>query len=166
MLTLAARVDWWFMRWQECTEKSRLALELALAAGDQQSELYARAWLTRDAAIRGDLTTARAHAASTLELAERLRERYWLATARLNSFWIAALPGDWDAARGLSDAGLAAQPRDRRNLAVRGLLEHDLGDGDAGDALLECCSRQCARSVRTRQSSTRQPLRRSHSPAD
>ena len=114
-------------------EKSRLALELALAAGDQQNEMYARAWLTRDAAMRGDLATARTEAAASLELAERLRERYWLATARLNSFWIAALAGDWDAARGLSDAGLAAQPHDPRNLAVRGVLEYELGDGDAGD---------------------------------
>ena len=59
VLTLAARVDWWFLQWEESTEKSRLALELALAAGDQQNEMYARAWLARDAAIRGDLGAAR-----------------------------------------------------------------------------------------------------------
>jgi DNA-binding SARP family transcriptional activator len=136
VLTLAARVDWWFRRWESCTEKSRLALELALAAGDEQNEMYARAWLTRDAATRGDLPAARAEAAASLELAERLRERYWLATARLNSFWIAALGGDWIAARSLSNAGLATQPHDPRNLAVRALLEHELGDPEAGDAYL------------------------------
>jgi DNA-binding SARP family transcriptional activator len=133
-LTLAARVDWWFMHWEECTEKSRLALELALAAGDQQTEMYARAWLARDAAIRGDLEAARTEGGCSLELAERLRERYWLATARLNSFWLAALAGDWKTARSFSDGGLAAQPHDSRNLAVRALLEYELGATEAGDA--------------------------------
>jgi DNA-binding SARP family transcriptional activator/tetratricopeptide (TPR) repeat protein len=134
VLTLAARVDWWFMRWEQCTEKSLLALQLALDGDDQQSELYARVWLTRDAAIRGDAETARAEAAASLELAERLRERYWLATACLNSFWLAALTGDWAAARAVSDAGLAAQPHDARNLAVRAILEYELGREDVGHA--------------------------------
>jgi tetratricopeptide (TPR) repeat protein len=133
VLTLAARVDWWFMRWQECTDKSRLALALAREEDDQQSEMYARVWLTRDAAIRGDTESARAEATSSLELAERLRERYWLATARLNSFWLAALTGDWEAARAFSDAGLVAQPHDARNLAVRAVLEYELGCEEAGD---------------------------------
>lgn len=137
VLTLAARVDWWFMRWEQCTENSRLALHLALDEDDQQSELYARVWLTRDAAIRGDTETARAEAASSLELAERLRERYWLATACLNSFWLAALTGDWAAARAFSDAGLAAQPHDARNLAVRAVLEYELGCVDAGHGSFE-----------------------------
>ena len=50
-LALAARVDWWHLRWDACVARSRRALELALAANDQQTELYARAWLARDAAM-------------------------------------------------------------------------------------------------------------------
>jgi DNA-binding SARP family transcriptional activator/tetratricopeptide (TPR) repeat protein len=141
VLALCARVDHWFLRWDDCTLRSQQALDLAVAAGDQQTELYARAWLGRDAAIRGDSHTAQAETAASLALAERLGERYWLATARLNRFWLAFLTGDWPAARRFSDAGLRAQPRDTRNLAVRALLEYELDNHDAGatyiDRLLE-----------------------------
>jgi DNA-binding SARP family transcriptional activator len=137
VLALAARVDWWHLRWEECVAKSTEALELARAADDQQTEMYARAWLTRNAAITGDLTEARAQAADALELADRLRERYWLATARVNSFWLDYLAGDWDAARTLSDAGLRLQPRDARNLGLRTLLEYQLGETARGEIFLE-----------------------------
>jgi DNA-binding SARP family transcriptional activator len=137
VLALAARVDWWHLRWEECVTKSTQALELAQAADDQQTEMYARAWLARNAAIRGDLPNARAHATVSLELADRLRERYWLATARVNSFWLEYLEGDWEAARRLSDAGLRLQPRDARNLGLRTLLEYQLGEAAEGEAFLE-----------------------------
>jgi tetratricopeptide (TPR) repeat protein/predicted Ser/Thr protein kinase len=137
VLALAAGVDWWHLRWEECIAKSTHALELAQAADDQQTEMYARAWLARNAAIRGDLPNARAHAAISLELADRLRERYWLATARVNSFWLNYLEGDWEAGRRLSDAGLRLQPRDARNLGLRTLLEYQLGEAAQGEAFLE-----------------------------
>ena len=137
VLALAARVDWWHLRWEECVTKSSRALELAQAANDQQTEMYARAWLARNAAISGDLPNARAHATISLELADRLRERYWLATARVNSFWLDYLEGDWQAARRLSDAGLRLQPQDARNLGLRTLLEYQLGEAAEGEAFLE-----------------------------
>ena len=166
VLALAARVDWWFMRWQECTEKSLLALELALAAGDQQSELYARAWLTRDAAIGGDLTTARAQAASALELAERLRERYWLATARLNAF--GSRP--WRETGKPREA--SATPALRPNLATAAtwpsalFLSTSSATKQPATRSWSGCARQCTRSARKRRSSTRQPRLPSHSQAD
>jgi DNA-binding SARP family transcriptional activator len=137
VLALAARVDWWHLRWEECVTKSAQALELAQAANDQQTEMYARAWLARAAAIRGDLPSARAQATVSLQLADRLRERYWLATARVNSFWLDYLAGEWDTARRLSDAGLRLQPRDARNLGLRTLLEYQLGEAAEGKAFLE-----------------------------
>ena len=132
-LALAARVDWWHMRWEQCVARSTQALELAQAADDQQTELYARSWLVRDAATRGSPAEARDHAQVCLELADRLRERYWVATARVNAFWLASLEGDWEAARSFSDAGLRVQPRDARNLGLRALLEHELGELGEGD---------------------------------
>jgi DNA-binding SARP family transcriptional activator len=137
ILVLAARVDWWHLRFDRSVARSMRALELARDADDQQTELYARAWLVREAATRGDLAEARAHAAVSLELADRLRERYWLATARVNGLWLAYLEGDWDEARRYSDAGLTLQPRDARNLGLRALLEYELGDAGAGDACVE-----------------------------
>jgi tetratricopeptide (TPR) repeat protein len=136
-LALAARVDWWHMRWEQCVARSTRALELAQAADDQQTELYARSWLVRDAATRGSPAEARDHAKACLELADRLRERYWVATARVNAFWLASLEGDWEAARSFSDAGLRVQPRDARNLGLRVLLEHELGEPGQGDLYAE-----------------------------
>ena len=69
--------------------------------------------------------------------ADRLGERYWLATSRVNSFWLAYLEGDWAAARKLSDAGLQLQPRDVRNLGLRALLECQLGRAAEGETYLE-----------------------------
>src|SRR5262249_11683294 len=127
-LVLGARVDWWHLHLDDSVAKSMRALDLARAADDQQTELYARAWLVREAASRGDLPEAPAHATASLELADRLRERYWLATARVNWVWLACLAGDWEEARRQSDAGLSLQPRDARNLGLRALLEHESGD--------------------------------------
>jgi DNA-binding SARP family transcriptional activator len=137
VLALAARVEWWHLRWHECITKSTLALELAQAADDQQTEMYARAWLARTGAIEGNLTQAKAHATVCLDLADRLRERYWLATARVNSFWLAYLEGDWTAARQFSDAGLQIQPRDVRNLGLRALLEYQLGEAAEGEIYVD-----------------------------
>jgi DNA-binding SARP family transcriptional activator/tetratricopeptide (TPR) repeat protein len=136
-LVLAARVDWWHLHLVGSVAKSTRALELARAADDQQTELYARAWLVREAAIRGNLAEARIHADVSLELADRLRERYWVATARVNGLWIASLEGDWDEARRQSDAGLSLQPRDARNLGLRALIEYELGEEGEGDAYIE-----------------------------
>jgi tetratricopeptide (TPR) repeat protein len=136
-LALGARVDWWHLRWQDCVDKSARALELALAADDRQTEMYARAWLARNAAIHGYRDEARAHAMVCLDLASKLRERYWLATAHVNSFWLDYLEGDWEAARELSNAGLRVQPRDARNLGLRVLLECQVGNLGNAEAHLE-----------------------------
>src|SRR5262249_30887351 len=128
ILVQAARVDWWHLHLGASIAKSTRAVELAQAADDQQTELYARAWRVRETASRGDLAEAREHAAVSLELADRLRERYWLATARVNGLWLTCLEGDWEDARTQSDAGLSLQPRDARNLGLRALLEYELGD--------------------------------------
>jgi DNA-binding SARP family transcriptional activator/tetratricopeptide (TPR) repeat protein len=137
VLALAARVDWWHLRWSECVARSTRALQLARAADDEQTEMYARAWLARSDASAGHLAEARAHAAVSLDLADRLRERYWLATARVNALWLDYLEGEWDAARRLSDACLRLQPRDARNLGLRTLLEYQLGETARGEAFLE-----------------------------
>jgi hypothetical protein len=129
-------VDWWHLRWDACVARSRRALELAEAANDEQTELYARTWLARDAAMHGRAPEARAHSTISLGLADRLRERYWAGTTCVNAFWLAALEGKWAEARFQSDAGLRAQPRDARNLGLRAVLEHQLGNHEDGEAFL------------------------------
>ena len=46
------------------------------------------------------------------------------------------LEGDWPAARDFSDRGLALHPREPRNLAIRTLMEFQLGASDEGEAYL------------------------------
>ena len=133
----AAAVDGFHLQWQSCLEESARALELALAAGDERSEMIARGWALRVSAFTGDLAGGRAHAAAAISLAEKLRERYWLATAHVHNQWLAVLAGDVQAARASSDAGLLLQPLDGRNLGSRALLEYQLGQFTDGDANLD-----------------------------
>ena len=87
----------------------------------------------RISAIRGDREEARAHSAAALAQAEKLRERFWLATARWNNAMLSILAGDWQAARELGDA----EPTDTRHLGSRTLVEYQVGDLDEGHARAE-----------------------------
>ena len=129
----AAAVDYFHLKWRSCAEDSARALELALAAGDERTEMIARGWAARVSAVTGDLAGGRAHAAAALDLAEKLGERYWLATAHIHKEWLAVLAGDAQAARASSEAGLALQPEDARNLGSRALLEYQLGEFTYGE---------------------------------
>lgn len=133
MLERAAHVDWFHARWQDCLETSSRAIELALAASDLRTETRARLWAGRISAIRGDREEARAHSAAALAQAEKLRERFWLATARWNNAMLSILAGDWQAARELGDA----EPTDTRHLGSRTLVEYQVGDLDEGHARAE-----------------------------
>ena len=133
----AAAVDYFHLKWRSCVEDSARALELALAAGDERTEMIARGWAARVSAVTGDLAGGRAHAAAALDLAEKLGERYWLATAHIHKEWLAVLAGDAQAARASSEAGLALQPEGARNLGSRALLEYQLGEFTYGDAYLD-----------------------------
>ena len=82
-LVNAAQVDYFYLKWQACREKSLRAIELAVSAGDQRAELLGREWLARVALVRGELDEARIHSGTAVELAEKLRERSWLATTHI-----------------------------------------------------------------------------------
>ncbi len=133
----AAHVDWFHTRWHECRERCEQAIPLALADTAQRPEMIARTWAARIAAIEGRLEDARLHATASLAHANKLQERYWLATVYGNLAWVAILAGDWAAARESIDEGLALEPDDARHLTSGAILEHQVGDPARGDAYID-----------------------------
>ncbi len=137
VLVSEAHVDFWHLEYRACLEKAQRAIEFARADGDERTEMIALSEATRMCATLGDPDDARAHALRMAELAERFRERYWLATARANRLFLAVLTGDWDEARRSSDEGLALQERDARNLALRAFVEAQLGENTRAQRYVE-----------------------------
>ena len=136
-LLSASSVDYWHIRPQESLEKSLRAIELARRTSDLQAEVAAHYWPAAVLRATGDLDGARKHAAAMLALAEKLRDRLWLASAHWMNETVCWLGGDWKAAREFSDRGLAVSSRDWRLLWTRALLEYEVGDFGQGGAHLE-----------------------------
>jgi class 3 adenylate cyclase/tetratricopeptide (TPR) repeat protein len=136
-LVNAAHADYWQQKWSACQEKGLQAIDLSVQADDQRTEMTAREWPARVGAIIGNVDDAKAHAATAVALAQKLRERHELANACMYSGWLYALEGDWQTARDLSDRALALEPREPRNLATRALLELQVGALDDGERHLE-----------------------------
>ena len=118
-LASAAQVEYWFINLQECWDSAVQARDLAEAAGDRQTEITAREFLARVALMRGQPEQAQTNMDRAIELGELLGERSFLATTHIMGGGIAMFLGDWKAARTFSDQGLALQPREPRNLAIR-----------------------------------------------
>jgi len=136
-LVNAAHADYWHLAWQRCRERGLRAVELAIQANDQRTEMSGREWPARVGAIVGDLADSKAHANAAVAVAKRLRERHELANACMYSSWLYSLEGDWARARELSDRALALEPREPRNLSTRALLELQTGETEKGERYLE-----------------------------
>jgi tetratricopeptide (TPR) repeat protein len=83
-------------------------------------------------AATGECKQARFHTAAALVHAEKLGERWWLTSTSFSNELLCLYEGDWQAAREMSELGLVVDPRDPRHLALRAVLECELGDHDAG----------------------------------
>jgi len=130
----AAFVDAFHLRWHDCLTEGLRAIELAQAVGDLHSELPARRAVAWALTATGEREDARSHLVAALVHAERLRERWWLASATYDNELLSLYEGDWRGAREMAEVGLAAQPRDPRHLALRAVLEYTIGDIDTGAA--------------------------------
>ena len=136
-LAYSATVDMHQTRWSDGLDKSLQAIEYAERFEDPVIEVRAR-W---DAAVAltsvGNLDGARRQARECLARAERLRDRFWLASA----FWVnaaaAILGGDWRSARDFSVRGLEVLPWDARLLYGRARVEYEVGDSGQGAVYLE-----------------------------
>jgi len=137
ILADAANVDLYDLRWPECLDKCHQAIELTRQADDSHAEVLARSTAVIAHYALGDLGGLRLHSAALHAPAERLRDRYWLATALWANESVSRLEGDWLTARDLSNQGLGLAPLEPRNLVSRALLEYEVGDFHQGDIYLE-----------------------------
>ena len=132
MLANAAFVDAFHLNFQDCLTRGLRATELAQHAGDLHTEMAAHRAVAWGLAAAGDCKQARFHTAAALVHAEKLGERWWLTSTSFSDELLCLYEGDWQAAREMSELGLAVDPRDPRHLALRAVLECELGDHDAG----------------------------------
>jgi DNA-binding CsgD family transcriptional regulator/tetratricopeptide (TPR) repeat protein len=126
------------LRNQECLEKSLRIIQLARLANEPIAEANAYYYAGMALWSVGDLEGSRRHGAALLALAERLRDRFWLASAFWRNESIARAEGDWRTARSFSDQGLAlAAPRLLEFLSTRVYTEYQAGEFSQGEMYLE-----------------------------
>ena len=130
ILITAANVDIFHLRPQEGLEKALRAIDLASHAGDVAIEVPARHWASGAMLLLGDLEGLQQQSRHLLLSAERLRDRYWLASALWRNENGSALKGDFQEARDFSDRGLSVSATDHRLLATRVLLEYQVGESE------------------------------------
>ncbi len=137
-LANAAWVDVWHFRPQDCLREGLRAIELAgTAGGDEQPEIDARRSIIWALMGSGELEQVRTHTEAGFALANKVRDRWSLASAGFDRARLAVYEGDWQTARHMSEVGSKAQPRDPRALAMRALVEYEVGDFDAGAAYID-----------------------------
>ena len=136
-LARAAYVDSFHVRWPECREKALRAVELAVRSDDLQSEAIARTTAARVFTVTAEPVQAALQAAAGLARAEKLRDRWWLSTARFNAELLSAFRGEWRAARDLLGPALDAQPRDPRHVGLHAWVECELGNFEEAAAYAE-----------------------------
>ena len=133
----AAGVDLFHGHFHESLEKSLRGLELAHRVDNPRAELSLHVFEVGGRLVTGDLQGAKPHLESLRDLAERLRDSYWLVTAFFLSAQASFYEGDWEAARQFSNQGLAVSSLDCRCLALRMQLEFELGEIDQTEIYLE-----------------------------
>ena len=130
-------VSMWHCRWRDILDKTPRAMELAKTVDDPAGELLAR-WGAIAAEISmGQREAARRHVSEGMILAERLRDRQISCGTLYRATWVAESEGDWQTVRDLSDQGLELLPMDPRLLAIRTLVEYQLGEFEQGATYLE-----------------------------
>jgi tetratricopeptide (TPR) repeat protein len=118
-----AQVNYWHLHLEESIEGSRRAIDLAHNLGEYQAELTARYWGSISMRALGDLRGVRNGVPDIMAVAERLQDRFGLATAFLCAAIPPLLTGDWSAARVFALKGTEALPNDARVLSVLVNLE-------------------------------------------
>ena len=136
-LANAANVHYFHMRHQEALRTSLRAVELSAQVDDPRNELAARYVAVLVLRETGDLQDAAHHASAMMELAEKLRDHFWLVSACWMSETVSARRGNWLAARSYSDQGLLVSPRGVNLLSTRVVLEYEVGQFDEGARFLE-----------------------------
>ncbi|MFQ6029161.1 MAG: LuxR C-terminal-related transcriptional regulator [Dehalococcoidia bacterium] len=135
-LANAADVDYFHHEYEKGLKRAHEAIEVLAGIDDPHAEVALRWRASRFLRGMGDFERIGPHTAAMLVLAERLRDRYWLATALSTNVLYAMEQGDWQAARSFSERSLTASPMDARVLSNRVRLEYLVGEFDRGEHFL------------------------------
>ena len=127
-LLAAANVDFYHLRFPQSLGQGLQTIANAQEEGDLAAEVDARFCAAATLASIGNQERAQSHAVEGLAVAEKLRDRFWIASTLWANEIVSRLGGDWKAAREFSDRGLTAGPKDPRLLATRMLMEYETGD--------------------------------------
>ena len=136
-LAYAAQTDFFNLHWKESVEKARRAIELDHSSGELLARVVAHYSAASALHPLGDLEGTRLHAKEMLTASERLRDRFWLASAFSRNEIVSRLEGDWQSARNFSNRGLEVLSGDPRILSGRVVLEYEVGNYDQGRYYLE-----------------------------
>ena len=140
MRTLAARscVDFYQARWHSALERASHAITIAPPNGALlYYEALAGYFASIAAATLGAREELERHAPQALRAAERLGDRYWLATILWANEIMAYLSGDWQSARHFNDRCLEVGGPDSRCLSTRMMLEFATGHTEQGREYLD-----------------------------
>ena len=141
MRTLAAAsdADFYRLKWSAVLEKNVRVVELAQRANDPHSEAWPH-WLAAFSLLcLGRSEEAMAHATAMLQLAEKLHNRGFLASAWVMNALAAHTRGEWQVARDFYDRELSQGSDSFGFLAYRCLVDFEVGDFTLGEAHLERC---------------------------
>jgi len=133
MQTLAgfALIAQFHLQREEGLEHSLRAIDLAQQANDLHAEVEARI-SAFGFYILGEPQESDRHASAALAVAERLRDRFWLARTLSRSQTLAVALGDWTTARELGNRGLLVDETDPSILGTLARLEYEVGDFEQG----------------------------------
>lgn len=133
----AATVDQFNWRLHESLEKGLRGLDLAPRVDNPWAELMVLYRVAAGRMLTGDLQGSKPHIERMRELAEKLRDSFWLTSAFFWSAQASAYEGDWEASRNFSDQAFTILQMDVRSLAPRMQLEFEVGEFAEGEIYLE-----------------------------
>ncbi len=120
-----------------------LKIEESLKSGERaidlagSSRVVGSSWVWASLIALGRLEEARRNAVLNLTVVERTRNRGAISTAFRNMVTVCHLAGEWKAAREHNDRGLEARATHPLLLALRAMIESQLGEFEAGESYLE-----------------------------
>jgi len=118
----AAQVEMWHNHFEDSLKSGLMAIDLCLDASDLRGEVDARYWAALASRTLGDFEGLRVQCLAMLEPAERLRDRYWLATSHSIVAYLGFSSGEWQSAREATQRGLDLMPLDPRIADACGLM--------------------------------------------
>ena len=125
------------MHWEGVLEKSLRLVELLRGVDDPRTEMIAHYRAATAFRVIGDRQKGEIHAAASLPLAERIRDRVWLAQVLSLNQNLFHSNGDWQSARAVSDRGLMVEPMGPALLRTRAAMEYEVGDSAQGEVYLQ-----------------------------